>query len=311
MNASAKRPARLLVRMFYGSSGLRAGWRVSAFVAVMAVLEWQGGRVIAVEHELFGSGATAAGSLFEKAVAFILVLLVVLIIGALERRTLADYGLPLRRMFGKQFWTGALWGFAILTANIALMVLSGAYSFGQIVLPLGQIVRYGALWLVASSMIALAEEFAFRGYLQFTLSRGLGFWPASVVTSILFGLVHLDASAPGRAIANIALMALFLCLALRRTGSLWFGIGAHMSFDWGLSFFYSCNPDATGHLSNAAIRGNPWLTGGTAGPEGNIFNPLLFVAAILLLSRVYPRIKYPTADLVLARRTHDSGHVTD
>jgi uncharacterized protein len=118
------------------------------------------------------------------------------------------------------------------------------------------------------------------------------------LTSILFGLAHLDTSAPWQAITNIALLALFLCLALRRTGNLWFGIGSHMAFDWGLSFFYSCDPGTHGHLSSAALHGSAALTGGQAGPEGNIFNVFLVVAAILLLSKVYPLAKYtPTADL--------------
>jgi uncharacterized protein len=287
----------LLARMFYGPSGLRAGWRALAFVAVMALLEWQGGRILEVEHELFGAGESAGGSLFEKTVAFIAVLVAVLIFGAFEHRTLAQYGLPWRKTFGKDFWAGALWGFGILAANIALMILTGAYSFGKVVLPWGQIVEYGVFWLAADLMVALSEEFAFRGYLQFTLTRGMGFWPAAVVTSIFFGLVHLDTSAPWQAITNIALLALFLCMALRRTGNLWFGIGSHMAFDWGLSFLYSCSPDARGHLSSAALHGSLWFTGGVAGPEGNVFNVFLVAAGILLLSKVYPQVKYPTAVL--------------
>lgn len=116
------------------------------------------------------------------------------------------------------------------------MILTCAYSFGKIVLPIGQIVKYGVAWLAAGLAVALAEEFVFRGYLQFTLTGGIGFWSASVVTSILFGLVHLDVSAPWPAMTNIALLAVFLCLAQRRTGNLWFGIGSHLAFDWGLSF---------------------------------------------------------------------------
>jgi hypothetical protein len=264
-------------------------------VVLMALFEWQGGRIIEVEHHLFGAGESAGGGLFVKTLLFIFVLLVVVIIGALEHRTLGEYGLPLRKMFGKDFWAGALWGFGILTANIALMVLTRAYSFGKIVLPISQIVKYGVLWMAADFMVALSEEFVFRGYLQFTLTRGMGFWPASLVTSILFGLVHLDVSAPWQAITNIALLALFLCLALRRTGNLWFGIGSHMAFDWGLSFFYSCNPDAHGHLSSPAMRGSPWFSGGLAGPEGNIFNVFLVAAGILLLSKVYPQVRYSAA----------------
>jgi hypothetical protein len=52
-----------------------------------------------------------------------------------------------------------------------------------------------------------------------------------------------------------------------------------------------------GYLFNASLHGNPWLTGGRAGPEGSIFNVFLVAAGILLLSKVYPRVKYPaTAD---------------
>jgi membrane protease YdiL (CAAX protease family) len=297
----------LLARVLYRSSGLRTGWRALAFVAFMALFEWQGIRILEVEHKLFGAGESAGGWLFEKTILFIFVLIVVLIIGAFEHRTLADYGLPLQKIFGKDFWAGALWGFGILTANIALMILTGTYSFGKIVLPMSQIVKYGVLWLAADLMVALSEEFVFRGYLQFTLTRGIGFWPAAVVTSILFGLVHLDASAPWQAIANIALLALLLCLALRRTGNLWFGIGSHMAFDWGLTFLYSCNLDARGHVYSAEMHGSPWFTGGAAGPEGNIFNVFLVAVGIRLLSKVYPLVKYPTPAQVQANVSSQPG----
>jgi hypothetical protein len=50
-----------------------------------------------------------------------------------------------------------------------------------------------------------------------------------------------------------------------------------------------------GYLFNATLHGSKWLTGGTAGPEGNIFNMFLVAAGILLLSKRYPRVKYPLA----------------
>jgi membrane protease YdiL (CAAX protease family) len=37
----------------------------------------------------------------------------------------------------------------------------------------------------------IREEALFRGYLQATLTRGIGFWPAAVVLSLLFGAGHL------------------------------------------------------------------------------------------------------------------------
>jgi membrane protease YdiL (CAAX protease family) len=232
-------PARIspLRRMFYGPMGLRAGWRVLAFIIPMVFFEVEGGRLIKVQHDLFGQGDTAAGWLFLKTILFVWVLVVVLIIGAFEHRTLAEYGLPLQKMFGKNFWAGALFGFGLLTTNIALTALTGAYSFGTVALPWIQIVKHGLLWAAADLMVGIAEEFVFRGYLLFTLTRGLGFWPAAVLTSVLFGLTHLDVPGePWTAITNITLLSLLLCLALRRTGNLWFAIGSHMAFDWGQAF---------------------------------------------------------------------------
>jgi membrane protease YdiL (CAAX protease family) len=282
-------------RVFFGTSGLRAGWRALIFVICMAAFESQSGYLLKVQHDLLGEGESAAGWLFIKTVLFIYVLIVVLVIGSFEHRSLTEYGLPLRKIFGRDFWAGALWGFGLLSANFALMVLTRAYSFGTIALPTVQIVKYGVLWVAADLMVGLAEEFVFRGYLLFTLTRGMGFWPAAVLTSALFGLVHLDVQGePWTAITNIALLSLLLCLALRRTGSLWFAIGSHMAFDWGLTFFYSCDPSARGHLLNASLHGNHWLTGGAAGPEGNIFNVFLVAGGILLFSRIYPQVKYPT-----------------
>jgi hypothetical protein len=59
------------------------------------------------------------------------------------------------------------------------MVLMRAYSFGTIALPFVGILKYALLWVVAFLAVGIAEEFAFRGYLQYTLTRGMGFWPAS------------------------------------------------------------------------------------------------------------------------------------
>jgi uncharacterized protein len=282
---------------FYGSSGLRAGWRaIGFFVLLFAAVESQLGTILKLEHRVFGAGETPGGVLFEKALLFVCTVILTLIFGVFEHRSLADYGLPLQKIFGKDFWAGALWGFGILTANIGLMVLFRAYSFGSLALTAVGILKQALLWAVAYLAVGIAEEFAFRGYLQYTLTWGMGFWPAAVVTSILFGLIHLDVQAPWRAIANIAVLALFVCMALRRTGSLWFPIGSHMAFDWGNTFFYSADrTQVQGHLFNASLHGSPWFSGDAAGPEGNIFNVFLVVAGILLLSRIYPLVKYPVA----------------
>jgi uncharacterized protein len=288
-----------LRRVFWGSSGIRAGWRALAFfLALFIVVESLGGYVLKLEHHVFGRGETPGGVFLEKVILFGCTLVATVIAGSLERRRLADYGLPLGKAFGKDFWAGSVWGFGIITTNIALMVSLGAYSFGTLALSAVGVLKYAFLWAAAYLAVGIAEEFTFRGYLQYTLTRGVGFWPAAVVTSILFGLIHLDVPVSWPGIANICLLALIPCLALLRTGNLWFAIGAHMGFDWGEAFFYSADQrQIEGHLFHATLHGSHWISGGDAGPEGNIFNVFLVAAAIVLLSKAYPEVRYPPKDL--------------
>jgi uncharacterized protein len=145
----------------------------------------------------------------------------------------------------------------------------------------------------------------FRGYTQYTLGEGIGFWPAAVALSLLFGGAHL--SNPGEGwvgAASVVMIALFFCFSLKRTGNLWYAVGLHASFDWGETFLYSVpNSGAVmeGHLSNAVLQAGPkWLTGGTVGPEGSVFCFLTVLLQFLVVMWLFPAKKneVPTGDLV-------------
>lgn len=288
-------PGKLI---FVGPQGVRAGWRLLIFIALVVALATGA-------HFLLGpllrnrlpKGFTVTTVAVSELVQFGIVLIASLVMARWERRTLSDYGLPFRLMLRKQFWTGALWGFVMLSFIVAMMAATHAYSPGRIALSVTDIVTYGLGWALAFLLVGFFEEFAMRGYLQFTLTTGLGFWPAAVITSALFAGGHL--TNPGEnlvGVLEIVLIAIFLCVALRRTGNLWFAIGWHMAFDWGESYFYSTPNSgihATGHLLNASLMGSRWLSGGTVGPEASVFDLLVTVAGILLLAKLYPQAKYP------------------
>jgi membrane protease YdiL (CAAX protease family) len=91
--------------------------------------------------------------------------------------------------------------------------------------------------------------------------------------------------------AGVVLTGLFWCLALRRTGNLWFAVGMHASFDFGETFLYSV-PDSgvvfPGHLSNATLAGPTWLTGGSAGPEASVCDFTMLLIFFYVFHRVYP-----------------------
>jgi uncharacterized protein len=230
---------------------------------------------------------------------FLVVLIPALVMSRIEGRPAGAYGLPLKGAFGKHFWSGAFWGLALLCAVMLCMKLVGAYSFGTIALSPLEIVKYAALWAIGFLMVGFFEEYCFRGYLLYTLTRGLGFWPAAILTSCLFAWVHHGNPGETRmGLAEIVLIALVFALSVQRTGSLWWAVGIHMSYDWGESFLFSVPNSGTvvtGHLSNATLNGSKWLSGGTVGPEASLFNLVGEIALLVIVMWLYPQVNYPTA----------------
>jgi membrane protease YdiL (CAAX protease family) len=215
-----------------------------------------------------------------------------LIMSQLEDRPFGDYGLPRRGAFGRLFWQGALFGLAEISSVIGVIATLGSYHFGSLAIHGVDLLRWTAFWGALFVMVGLYEEFAFRGYVQFTLAQAIRFWPAAILLSLAFGLVH--RTNPGESklgVAGVILTGLFWCFTLRRTGNLWFAVGMHASFDFGETFLFSV-PDSgmvfPGHLSNASLAGPAWITGGSAGPEASICDFIVLLVIFYVFHRLYP-----------------------
>jgi membrane protease YdiL (CAAX protease family) len=236
-------------------------------------------------------GITPGGMLVQEGAEFFAVLGAAAIMGVAEARPFGAYGLPRAGAFGSRFWQGVAWGIAMIAAIIFLIRIFGGLSFAGLALSGPDILRYGALWALVFLFVGFFEEFLFRGYAQFTLATGMGFWPAATALSAGFGAVHLFNGGEDKIGAlSVFAVAMFLCLTLRRTGNLWFAVGLHAAFDWGETFLFSV-PDsgivAPGHLLNAYLHGPAWLTGGTVGPEGSVMAFAVVGVAAGLFARFY------------------------
>ena len=129
-----------------------------------------------------------------------------------EARPFRDYAMPWSRKLRRDFWLGGLWGIAGISVLMLAISAFGGYSIVGFALHGADVLRYTAFYVVAFVVVGIAEEFLFRGYVQFTLTRGIGFWPAALLTSAAFGATHL--ANPGEAkIGALAVFAigLFLC----------------------------------------------------------------------------------------------------
>jgi hypothetical protein len=169
-----------------------------------------------------------------------------------------------------------------------------------------------------SARIEGPESPAATGDLQYTLARGLaglykwafktrhsatlGFWTAAFLFSLLFSLGHKgipDESPIG--LLSAGLVSMVFCLSLRRTGSLWWAIGFHASWDWAQSFLYGVADSGSMvkfHLLATHPVGNPILSGGSIGPEGSIFVLAILFLIVLIILSTLPRTGQSYAPIV-------------
>lgn len=287
-------------KIFFSHEGLRAGWSLVLYTA-FGLMIWY---PLAMFVLLIGGSPDGSYSPQSVALGELLSFLAVygaaLAMARLERLPAGVYGLPLGRAFGKPFWQGVFLGFCEVSLLVGLIAAFGGYSFGSSALHGTGLVGWGLLWGVAFVLVGFSEEFMFRGYVQYTLARGIGFWPAAVSLSVVFGAAHWRN--PGEGIVgvlNVVVTGLVFAFALRRSGNLWLAVGWHAAFDFGETFLFSV-PDSgylfDHHLSNAVLQGPAWLTGGTVGPEGSVFGFLTMGIAGLVIHFLFPAKKQTTGE---------------
>jgi membrane protease YdiL (CAAX protease family) len=281
--------------VFVGPEGVRWIWRLLVYLGIREIL------YLLLGSALFYADQADIFYLWVNLLAELVLLLAAILpafaLAPLEGRRFSDFGLPWRSPVGKLFGMGAAWGFGAITLLIFALHGAGALDIGRLALHGSRIFRFAAFWGMYFLIVGFAEEFYLRGYTQFTLTEGIGFWPAAVLLSIAFAILHRDN--PGETLAGLTgagLIGLFFCLTLRRTGTLWFAIGFHAAWDWGESYVYSV-PDsgtiAPGHLLKTSLHGGAWLTGGTAGPEGSVMLFVLILALWIVFDRTHREINYP------------------
>jgi uncharacterized protein len=306
---SPARPSALR-EILIGKDGLRAGWSLLIFVVIFAAIAFC---VRIIGHKVHPPVPKAANAppapaspsflFIAESIPFLITVLVTWIMSKIERRPISVYGLGDSRKLA-HFLAGLAWGVICLSLLILTLVKTGPLVIDGRLLFGSDIVRYGAIWLVGFFLVGMLEEYLTRGYLQYTLTRGLagvyewafktryskalGFWTAAVIFSILFGLGH--GKNPGESpigLLSAGLAAMVFCFSLWRTGSLWFAIGLHTSWDWGQSFLYGVADSglmAEHHLLATHPVGKPILSGGATGPEGSIFIlPVLGLIALIIL----------------------------
>jgi membrane protease YdiL (CAAX protease family) len=296
--------------IFRGPNGIRAGWRVLIFLALVVLI----GIVFTIPFVLMRvlskggdqslvavSALTPLGLSITEGALFVIPSIAALIMARIERRKYGQYGLPARFAFRNDFWIGLLVGFLSISSSLLGIFAFHGFHLTGLAIHGSTIASATAAWGATFVIVGLAEEFSFRGYLQYTLTTGMGFWPSAILLSCLFGLAH--KSNPGETtfgLCSVVLFGLLFCLILRRTGNLWWAVGFHAGWDWGQTFFYGVADSGIPpyhNLFGSTFNGPNWLTGGSVGPEASVFTPIVLGIVAILFIRVYRENRYQTSDL--------------
>jgi membrane protease YdiL (CAAX protease family) len=299
-------PAHEPSPIFFGPNGLRAGWSLIIAIVLVAVLFPTINSLIRATHIIpphaIGHFPGPLSVLIIEIAGLLVTAIVTRIMGVIEHRETGLYGLGgsgrLRNLL-----MGALVGIIAITLLILILIKAGLLAIDSHLLSGSEALKYSALWLLPFLAIGLFEEYLFRGYLQYTLARGLsglakyispkldpqafGFWAAAIIVSFGFGAVH--GTNPGESplgLVTAGLAALLFCFSLWRTGSLWWAIGMHAAWDYGQSFVFGVADSGTmiGHrLLKTHPLGAPLFSGGATGPEGSILClPVLLALALVV-----------------------------
>jgi membrane protease YdiL (CAAX protease family) len=139
--------------------------------------------------------------------------------------------------------------------------------------------------------------------LHLNKAEGSSFWQAAWVTSTLFGFIHTSNNGENWiGIFAAAAIGFTFVVSIRVTGSAWWAIGCHASWDWAETFFYGTADSGLqpkGHYLTTNPAGNVLWSGGADGPEGSLLVIPIILLLLVALVAIYGRRK-PTADLAAA-----------
>lgn len=144
---------------------------------------------------------------------------------------------------------------------------------------------------------AFFEELFIRGYVFTVLRRTAGWRLALIVTSVVFGFLHIwNPGADAESILAVIVAGFFLGAILLATRSLYAAGAAHFAWNWvmagALHIAVSGIPSAD--VDYRMVETGPdWLTGGPWGPEGGFAAvALMFVGIFYLYGRYRRRMEW-------------------
>ena len=288
----------MISKLFVKDARLRPIWRIIIYAFLVIFVA---AALAATFEAIFGGRheeQLSFGVIIEsEIVAFVAVLVVSIGLRRyLDRRSVASLGFAVRGPWVRLLCVGILLGAGMqLVANVLLWASGSAHVIGYAGLHSDlQIVVVAIAILLPAAFV---EEMSFRGYILQNVWEEWGLVPAIVVSSIGFAVLHM-LNPHWReqlllTIAGLVMFALWACMSLLFTKSLWLALGAHMAWNlfegpvFGLPLSGLDMPVPT--VVRQIVTGPQWLTGGSFGPEAGVSSLVALIIGFFVLRALYLR----------------------
>jgi hypothetical protein len=295
----------LLARLFISPSEprLRAGWRLLIQILIQLLLTVIVSLLIFIPYRLVFSVNDISGvpflALSEVVELITIAASIFLARRLLDKRSFVSLGLTLSRATAVDLIAGVGITFVMMGFIFMMMWLLGwltISTFAWKLEPVQNVLRQVLLYLVIFLVVGWNEELMSRGYHLQTIASGLNLFWGLVLSSVIFGALHLgNPNATWVSAAGIFFAGLFLGYAYLRTGQLWLPIGLHLGWNFfeGVIFGFPVSGLDIYRVIHIKVLGPELWTGGAFGPEaGLIVLPALAVGAVLI--NLYTRARSVT-----------------
>ena len=267
---------------------IRAGWRISIFIVVAAVISkllYLGLSIVTSNQTpTMASGWWAVAMYAALSAAFIASSFITL--RWIDRRPLRLLGLGFHSGWQREFLWGALLGFVLLSLVTATMAVAGLAEMKLNAVGWPLLIGFAQLFALFL-LVAAFEELIARGYVFQALIEGTRPLFAAFLLSALFGLGHLNnPNATKLGALNVGLAGMLMAVTYLKTRALWMPIGLHLSWNFSQGFIYGHSvsgiPASYSILLSRPV-GPTWLSGGAFGAEGSVVATLVLAVASFLL----------------------------
>ena len=287
MSEIQPRPERsILARIFLSPDEprLRAGWRLLLQTLLMFVFGLIFGGIAAL------LGLLDLGSIWGQILNFLIITSSVYVARRwLDKRSFESLGLKLDGRTLVDILAGIGITFVQMGFIYVLMLGLGWLTFEGFAWefdPINVVINNVIAAFIVFIFVGWNEELLSRGYHLQTIASGTNLFWGVVISSAVFGLLHLgNPNATWVSAAGIFFAGVFLAYGYIRTKQLWLPIGLHIGWNFfeGVGFGFPVSGLDVYALTRIRVHGPELWTGGAFGPEaGLIVLPSLALGAFLI-----------------------------